>query len=185
MVTAAACPRLFDCPPLRDSEHYVETTDCLSAHLKASLPLQKKHKESSSSECDQKFLMHSQKYNVKSGSDMYVSRLSCVCTAVIMCQHHLRPSLPLQKKQKQRELVVHMRSASYHGWSRTQCVVVDVLSVGWCAKRYVTSVPVSKTVILCSLQKLLRKVCSGDHGRNQFKKVPSAKVRIVTCKVIV
>ena len=26
MVTAAACPRLFEYPPLRDSEHYVETT---------------------------------------------------------------------------------------------------------------------------------------------------------------
>ena len=101
--------------------------------------------------------MHSQKYNRR--------REGHVCESSLVCLHSSRNvSTPFEtippspKKQKQRELVVHMRSASYHGWSRTQCVVVDVLSVGWCAKRNVKSVPVLKNRYFVFLQKLLRKV---------------------------
>ena len=92
MVTAAACPRLFEYPPFRDPEHYVETTlfgPCLRASQK-NTRMRSEHSHALS------------KTQQKMGRTCYVSRLSCVCTAVTMCQHHLRPSfLPLPKKKKE------------------------------------------------------------------------------------
>ena len=164
MVTAAACPRLFEYPPLEDSEHYVETT--LFGHYSRASQKKKKHEESSSSECDQKFLMHSQN-TTEDGKDMYLSRLSCVCTAVTMCQHHLRPSfLPLQKKNRSKGSSLYTCDQQVITGGQEHNVLSSMCCLLGGARNDMSRRCRFQNRNFVFLHKITPEGISGDHGRN-------------------